>query len=107
MEKINTSKSSNDLHSKPVDAFISDSKATFNSGMNHAESGIEQAKASAISTLSDAKSKWNELEHAVMAKGEEAGKAGRIYIYQHPFRSVLVASATGLLIGFVLSMFRK
>lgn len=107
MDKTNTTSNSNELHNKPVDPFISDSKSTVNSSMNRAESGIEQAKSSAISTLTDAKGKWLEIEHALLSKGQEAGKASRIYIYQHPFRSVLAASATGLVIGFVLSMFRK
>lgn len=107
MEKINTNTNSNELQSKPLEPFISDSKSSFNSSMNHAGSSLDLAKDTAISTLSEAKSKWNELEHAVVAKGQEAGKASRIYIYQHPFRSVLAASAAGLVIGFVLSMFRK
>lgn len=107
MDKTNTTTNSNELHNKPLDPYVSDTKSTFNSSVNHAESSLDLAKDAAISTLSDAKSKWNELEHAVVARGQEAGKASRIYIYQHPFRSVLAASAAGLMIGFVLSMFRK
>jgi len=107
MDKTNTTTNTNESQSKPLDPFISDSKTSFNSSMDHAGSSLDLAKDAAISTLSDAKSKWNELEHAVVARGQEAGKASRIYIYQHPFRSVLAASAAGLVIGFVLSMFRK
>lgn len=105
MEK--TSSNSNELHSKPVDTFISDSKSALNSSINNAESSLEQAKETAISTFNDAKGKWLDLEHAMVQKGQEAGKAGRIYIYQNPFRSVLVAGAAGLVIGFLLSVFRK
>jgi ElaB/YqjD/DUF883 family membrane-anchored ribosome-binding protein len=107
MDKTNTTTNTNESQSKPLDPFISDSKTSFNSSMDHAGSSLDLAKDAAISTLSDAKSKWNELEHAVVARGQEAGKASRIYIYQHPFRSVLAASAAGLVMGFVLSMFRK
>lgn len=107
MEKTNTTTNSNESQSRTIDPLISDSKTSFNSSINHSGSSLDLAKDAAISTLSDAKNKWNELEHAVLARGQEAGKASRIYIYQYPFRSVLAASVAGLAIGFVLSMFRK
>lgn len=105
MEKTNTT--ANEPLNKTVDTFISDSKSLLNSSLNNAESGLEQAKESAINTFNEAKSKWRELEHAAILKGQEAGKTGRIYIYQNPFKSVLVASAAGLVIGFLLSVLRK
>lgn len=105
MEKINTN--TNELHNKSSDGFAGDSKAALSSSLNHADSSLEQVKESALSSFNDAKNKWFDIEHAILAKGQEAGKAGRIYIYQNPFKSILVASATGLAIGFLLSMLRK
>lgn len=108
MEKINTNGTSNDQRNKASDTFASDSKATLNSSsQNHEDSGLDQVKSTAIGTYNDAKNKWQDLEHAMLAKGQEAGKAGRIYIYQNPFKSVLAASAAGLVIGFLLSVLRK
>lgn len=77
------------------------------SAMGYAENSMDQMKDSAMNTFNDAKRSWSNIEHALLAKGQEAGKASRIYIYQNPFRSVLVASAAGLILGFLLSVMRK
>ena len=105
MEKINTGLS--DSNNKSADAFVSDSKSILNSNLSRSEGGLQHAKDTAISTMNDAKGKWLDLEQAMILKGQEAGKAGRIYIYQNPFKSVLFASAAGLAVGFLLSVFRK
>lgn len=114
MEKINTNgninpnNNSNELRNKSIDTFANDNKATsHSSSMNHEDSNLEQIKSSVNGTFNEAKNKWQDLEHAMLAKGEEAGKAGRIYIYQNPFKSVLAASAVGLLIGFLFSATRR
>lgn len=117
MEKINTNTTNgninpgnnpNELRNKSSDTFSNDNKATSNSSsMNHEDSNLEQIRSSVSGSFNEAKNKWQDLEHAVLAKGQEAGKAGRIYIYQNPFKSVLAASAVGLLIGFLFSVTRR
>jgi ElaB/YqjD/DUF883 family membrane-anchored ribosome-binding protein len=105
MEKITST--TNELRNKPADGYAGDNKPSLSSSLNHAENALEPIKESAISTFNEAKSRLLELEHAMLAKGQEAGKASRIYIYQNPFKSVLAASAVGLVLGFTLSLLRK
>lgn len=105
VEKITTN--SNDLRNKSLDTFGQEGKKALSSSLNHAENGLDQVKEVAMNSLNDAKGKWLDLEHAIVTKSQEASKAGRIYIYQNPFKSVLAASGAGLVIGFLLSMLRK
>ena len=105
MEKITGN--TNELRNKPADGYAGDTKPNLSTTLNHAENDLDQIKESAISSFNEAKSKWLELEHTMLAKGQEAGKASRIYIYQNPFKSVLAASAAGLMLGFFLSLLRK
>lgn len=115
MEKINTNNTnntangnSNELRNKSSDTFANDSKGTMNSSStNHEDGNLEHIKSSVNGSFNEAKNKWQDLEQTMLAKGQEAGKAGRIYIYQNPFKSVLAASAVGLFLGFVFSATRK
>ena len=55
----------------------------------------------------DLKHKWQDIEHAVSVKGKEMRTLSRDYINHAPFKSVLAASAAGLVLGYLISKFRN
>ena len=80
--------------------------ATGNNAGNSASNSSNPLLKDAEHFALEAKHKWQDMEQALLVKGKEARNISRDYINQSPFKSVLAASAAGLLIGYIFSKLR-
>jgi ElaB/YqjD/DUF883 family membrane-anchored ribosome-binding protein len=102
-----TLKDINEQGNHSLDNFISDSKSLLNSSVSHAESGLEKVKQSTSTSLDEINNKLKSLENSILMRSKQITVASSEYIHQNPIKTVVAASATGLLIGLLLSTFRN
>jgi ElaB/YqjD/DUF883 family membrane-anchored ribosome-binding protein len=105
MEKI--SKDITEHGNTSLDNFIGDSKSLLNSSVGHVEDGLEKVKQSTNSTLDEINNKLKNLEKSIIVRSKLITEASTAYIHENPIKTVAAASASGLLIGLLLSTFRN
>lgn len=64
---------------------------------------VNAARARVEETLRDARGRLAELEEGMMARGKEAAKRTDEYVHDHPWQSIGIAGAVGILLGMLIS----
>ncbi len=73
-----------------------------NAGQQTSE-GFENAKVKFETTLNSAKTELHDMEESVVAKTKEAAQATDIFVKEHPWQSVGIGAAIGLICGLLIS----
>lgn len=82
---------------------ISDAEELLRNTKEQTSEGFRAAKAKFENSLFNAKMQLRDLEDAVVARGKQAVRATDQYVNDHPWQSVGLAAAVGLIAGLLIA----
>ena len=84
-------------------AIATDAEELLKATANQTGERVTAARARVEETLRDTRRRLSELEEGVVARGREAARRTDEYIHDHPWQSIGVAAAVGMLVGMLIS----
>ena len=84
-------------------AVASDAEELLKATANQTGERITAARARVEETLRDSRRRVAELQEGVIERGKEAARRTDEYVHDHPWQSIGVAGAVGVLVGMLIS----
>ena len=84
-------------------AVASDAEELLKATANQTGERVTEARARVEETLRETRRRLAELQEGVLARGKEAARRTDEYIHDHPWQSIGVAAAVGMLVGMLIS----
>ncbi|HEX9172262.1 MAG TPA: DUF883 family protein [Telluria sp.] len=106
MATIPTQTGARDQLINDLKTVVQDAQAWLSHGGQLTGDELKAARAKLERTLSNAREDLAHLNETVVARTREAAKATDEYVQEHPWKSVAVGAAAGLLLGLLISQSR-
>ena len=84
-------------------AVVRDAEELLEVAGHEAGEGLKVAKAKMEASLKSAKEELEYAEGVALAKAKEAARSTEAYVKEHPWQSVGMAAAVGVILGFLIS----
>jgi ElaB/YqjD/DUF883 family membrane-anchored ribosome-binding protein len=103
IEPIPTKTGARDQLMNDLKSVIQDAESWLRNGSQMTGEELANARAKFERTLSSAKADLIRLEETVVERTKEAAKATDLYVNEHPWKSVGIGAAAGILIGMIIA----